>query len=143
MVEFGSLNKWPASVIINTDGASRGNPGPASLGITVQSEKGEMIYELGENLGIQTNNFAEYTAVKKALELAVMQKVQQLTLRSDSEFLIKQMKGEYKVKSENIRPLFQECVTLKNKIQKVHFEHVRRENNKRADELANMSLDGH
>lgn len=141
MVEYGTREKWPKAVIINTDGASRGNPGPAAVGICVRSPNDETIYELGKNLGIQTNNFAEYTAVKIALELAVEQKIQDLILRSDSEFLIKQMKGEYKVKSENIKPIYLECSKLVSQIKNVVFEHVRREYNKRADELANLSLD--
>lgn len=142
ILESGETNEWPAEVIINTDGASRGNPGPASIGITVTDNHGEMIYEYAESLGTKTNNFAEYTAVKKALDFAVKNNVKTVTIRSDSEFLIKQMKGEYKVKSPNIKDLYLECVALSKKIAKTKFEHVRREQNVRADELANMALDG-
>lgn len=134
--------KWPQAVTINTDGASRGNPGPSSLGLIVQDTMGKVVYEYAENLGHRTNNFAEYSAVKKALELAVQNSVQELLLRSDSEFLIKQMQGLYKVKSPNIKGLYLECSALHKKIKKVTFEHVRREQNTRADELANMALDG-
>jgi ribonuclease HI len=141
-LENGMALGWPSEVIINTDGASRGNPGPASLGVHVQRANGEMVYEYAENLGHQTNNYAEYSAVKKALDLAVKNLVQTLTLRSDSEFLIKQMKGEYAVKSPNIKGLYVQCVELSRKIPKIKFEHVRREQNKRADELANLALDG-
>lgn len=140
-LEFGISTKWPQAVIINTDGASRGNPGPSSLGLIVQDTNGGVVYEYAENLGHRTNNYAEYSAVKKALELAVKNSVQELLLRSDSEFLIKQMKGVYAVKSPNIKGLYLECLALHKKISKVTFEHVRREQNTRADELANMSLD--
>lgn len=133
---------WPAEVLIYTDGACRGNPGPSSLGLTVQNTQGDIVYEYAERLGHRTNNFAEYSAVKKALELAVRNSVHALTLRSDSEFLIKQMNGLYAVKSPNIKGLYLECTALRKKITKVTFEHVRREQNTRADELANLSLDG-
>ena len=140
-LEFGSSNKWPETVVAYTDGASRGNPGPASIGMVVQNFQGEIIYEYAEALGHQTNNFAEYSAVKKILELAANNHVSELTLRSDSELLIKQMKGEYRVKSESIKPLYIACDGLRKKIKKIAFEHVRREYNKRADELANLVLD--
>ena len=140
-LEFGSATNWPDNVIINTDGASRGNPGPASLGLTAQEPSGEVVYEYAEAIGHQTNNVAEYSAVKKALELAVTNQVKHLTIRSDSEFLIKQMKGLYKVKSESIKGLYVACDALRKKLKKVEFEHVRREKNYRADELANMVLD--
>ena len=134
--------KWPEKVIIYTDGASRGNPGPASIGIYVTDIDGGVVAEVGEKLGSQTNNYAEYTAVQRAFELANAEQVKDVVLRSDSQLLIRQMLGEYKVKSESIRPLFLECKSLAEKFSSVQFEHVRREFNKEADSLANQALDG-
>ena len=94
-----------------------------------------------EALGNQTNNFAEYTAVLRALEFAKKNAVKSLTLRSDSQLLIRQLTGEYRVKAEGLKPLFLSCKELSNHIAKVNFEHVRREFNKRADQLANEVLD--
>lgn len=138
----GNATGWPKAVIVHTDGASRGNPGPASIGITVTTADGETVYEYAEMLGDQTNNFAEYMAVKRALSLAVSNSVQALTLRSDSQLLIRQLIGEYKVKAEGLKPLYLECLEMSRKIPKMSFEHVRREENKRADQLANWVLDG-
>lgn len=140
-IENSVVTPWPQSVVIHTDGACRGNPGPSSVGITVTSLDGDVIYELAETLGSQTNNFAEYSAVKMALALAFENKVQSVTLKSDSQLLIRQLIGEYKVKAEGLKPLFLECRSLVNKIGQVDFEHVRREFNKRADALANQALD--
>ncbi|OFZ10825.1 MAG: hypothetical protein A2Z20_01295 [Bdellovibrionales bacterium RBG_16_40_8] len=128
-------------MVAYTDGASRGNPGPASIGVVIKDSQGEIVYEYARALGNQTNNYAEYSAVKKALELAVANHVTELILRSDSELMIKQMKGEYKVKSESIKQLYRDCDELRKKIKNILFEHVRREHNKRADELANLALD--
>lgn len=138
---FGIESGWPKEVIIYTDGASRGNPGAASMGITVTDSNEEVVYEYAETLGTQTNNFAEYAAVRKALEMAVANQVETLTLRSDSQLLIRQLTGEYRVKAEGLKALFKECVQFASNISHVTFEHVRRENNKRADELANIVLD--
>lgn len=132
---------WPKKVIIYTDGASRGNPGPASIGIYITDAKNSEIASISEVLGEQTNNFAEYTAVLRALHEATKHKVDDVLLRSDSELLIKQLKGEYKVKSETLRPLYLECISLVKKLKQITFEHVRREYNKEADRLANYALD--
>lgn len=138
----GTADKWPATLIANTDGASRGNPGQSSFGVTVSDESGATVYEFAQTLGEQTNNYAEYMAVKWVLEKAVENRVKNLTIRSDSQLLIRQLLGQYKVKSDNIRSLYEDCLNLSRKIPKVYFEHVRREENKRADELANLVLDG-
>ena len=140
-ITFGANHQWPDEVIIHTDGACRGNPGPSSIGITISDPTGEMVYELAETIGEQTNNVAEYSAVLRALEMAVDHDVKVVTLKSDSQLLIRQLTGEYKVKAAGLKPLFSECRTLSQRIPKVHFEHVRREFNKRADELANLALD--
>lgn len=128
-------------LIIYTDGASRGNPGPASYGVYITDEDGYST-ELKGTLGNQTNNFAEYTAVIEALKWLSSNSEKTAELRSDSELLIKQLKGEYKVKSETIKPLHAE---IKNILQafklNVQFKHIRREFNKEADRLANEALD--
>lgn len=138
---MGNATNWPDEVVIHTDGASRGNPGDASLGLTVLDAEGETLFEYAEALGTQTNNYAEYSAVLKALELASENHVKLLHLRSDSQLLIRQLTGEYKVKSEGLKPLFLACRDVARTIPKVNFEHVRREQNARADKLANMVLD--
>lgn len=140
-IEKGKLNLWPQQVIIHTDGASRGNPGPAGIGLAVYSSEGEIIYEYGASIGENTNNFAEYLAVVRALEIATEKGVRQLIIRSDSQLLVRQLTGEYKVKSETLSPLHNQCINLVKKFSRVSFEHVRRELNKKADEMANLALD--
>lgn len=128
-------------LIIYTDGASRGNPGPASYGVYITDEAGYSM-ELKGTLGNQTNNFAEYTAVIEALKWLTTNAEKTAELRSDSELLIKQLKGEYKVKSETIKPLHAEIKSiLQSHKLNVQFKHVRREFNKEADRLANEALD--
>lgn len=134
--------QWPRKVLIFTDGASRGNPGPASIGISfVDESSGEEVFYWGEPLGHQTNNFAEYFGVLKALEIAEKNGVDSFELRSDSQLLIRQILGQYKVKNENLKPLFQEVKGLERKFKNCRWVHVAREENTRADELANMALD--
>ncbi len=132
---------WPSQVIVYTDGASRGNPGPASIGVHITDKNGKSIQEISEYLGEGTNNFAEYSAVIKALELSIEHKVSNILIRSDSELLVKQLNGEYKVKSKSIIGLYKKVKELLLKIEHYGFEHVRRENNTKADSLANMALD--
>ncbi len=132
---------WPKKLIIYTDGASRGNPGPASIGIYITDLKQKEVASITQTLGVQTNNFAEYSAVIEALRMAIKNKVTDLIIRSDSELLIRQLLGEYQIKSETLKPLYDECQRLARKIKKIKFEHVRRENNKEADRLANEGLD--
>jgi ribonuclease HI len=135
------VNKWPQQIIIYTDGASRGNPGPASIGVWFTDLNSEPLFELGEKLGMQTNNFAEYTAVIRGLQFALDQGVTEVTLRSDSELMVKQVTGLYKVKSAVIVPLHTQVRGLVKKFKVVKFEHVRREFNKEADRIANEALD--
>lgn len=132
--------KWPAEIIAYTDGASRGNPGPASIGIYITDADGEMIHEHREKLGHQTNNYAEYMAVLRALELAKEHGSKKVLLRADSELMVRQMTGIYKVKNEGIKVLFAQCKELAAKFE-LKIEHVRREKNKEADRLANLALD--
>jgi ribonuclease HI len=138
---MSTTQAWPHDVIVFTDGASRGNPGPASLGIYVTDRDHKVICEHGEKLGNQTNNFAEYTAVLRALMLAHECGAKRVLLKSDSELMVKQMTGIYKVKSPVIQPLHRQCVDLMKKFELVKFEHVRREYNTDADRIANEALD--
>jgi len=135
------LATWPREVVIYTDGASRGNPGAASIGVFVTGPSGETVLEYKECVGHQTNNYAEYTAVLRSLELAKEHGTSVVTIRSDSELMVRQMQGQYKVKSPVIIPLFQSCKALIPEFKKVEFEHVRREYNREADRLANEALD--
>ena len=133
---------WPKKVFIYTDGASRGNPGPCALGLLVFDSKKNLIYEESAYLEDQnTNNFAEYKAVVRAFELAVQNKTQELTLFSDSELLIRQLKRQYKVKSPKLKTLFLECQNFLKQIPQADFQHIPREKNRGADALANQALD--
>ena len=139
----GSAKDWPSAVLIYTDGASRGNPGSSSIGIVVYDEQGKTLYEEATLLGVQTNNYAEYSAVLKALKLSCKNKVQSLVLKSDSQLLVNQLSGKYKVRSPNIRSLYQACAKYALKIPAVQFQHIPREQNTKADAMANLILDTH
>ncbi len=127
--------------IINTDGGSRGNPGNAAIGVVVDGR------EYGEYIGKTTNNVAEYKAVifalKKAKALLGSKKAAEteVEIRADSELLVKQMNGEYKIKNEELQPLFFEIWNSKQDFKSVAFKHVPREENKDADRLVNQALD--
>ena len=128
------------SAIANIDGGSRGNPGPAGYGVRVEQPDGTIV-ELKEFLGTCTNNVAEYSGLLAALRWAAEHGVSQLRIRSDSELLIKQMRGEYRVKNPGLQPLSEEALALARTIVRVTFEHVRRESNTEADRLANEAID--
>ena len=127
--------------IIYTDGGSRGNPGPSALGVVVGGK------EYGEQIGRTTNNVAEYSAVifalKKAKQLLTKKKAEQtdIELRTDSELLVKQLRGEYKIKDADLQPLFIQIWNLKQDFKNVTFTHVTRDKNKKADSLVNRALD--
>ena len=134
--------KWSKTVFIYTDGASRGNPGPCSIGLQVFDTNKKLIYEESSYLGDHnTNNFAEYQAVLRALNLSIENQVQEMNLFSDSQLLVYQIQKKYKVKSKTIKSLFEECEKLLKKIPIAKFEHIRRKKNKGADALANQALD--
>ena len=128
------------SATANVDGGSRGNPGPAGYGVRIERDDGTVL-ELKESLGIATNNVAEYNGLLAALRWAVEQGLGALHVRSDSELLVKQMRGEYRVKNPGLQPLYEEAQSLVRQIGRVRFEHVRREFNKDADRLANEAMD--
>lgn len=127
-------------LIINTDGGSRGNPGPAAIGVVFSDDKGQTLAEYKERIGEATNNIAEYRALILALEKAKGFDCEEIECRLDSELVVRQLKGEYKVKDEKMKALFakvQELIFFRP----IKFVHVRREFNKEADALVNQALD--
>lgn len=135
---FGSAGG--GSAVANIDGGSRGNPGPAGYGVHIEQQDGTIV-ELKESLGTATNNVAEYRGLIAALRWAVDQGIEDLNVRSDSELLVKQLRGEYRVKHAGLRPLYDEARSLLARIARVRIDHVRRELNKDADRLANEAMD--
>ncbi len=134
----------PDKIIAHIDGGSRGNPGPAAAGFTLTDAAGTQLQARGIVLGRATNNVAEYTGLVKALDAAAQLGARQLTVFSDSELLVRQINGQYKVKSELIRPLFEQATSLLAQLDSWQVRHVRREKNVQADKLVNQALDaGH
>jgi ribonuclease HI len=132
----------PAGVYVaNIDGASRGNPGPASYAVVLRDPEGKIALELAKNIGRETNNVAEYFALLAALDYAASHNIAALRVRSDSELLVRQMQGRYKVKSADLKPLHERASKLSRQLQYFAIEHVRRELNRDADALANVALD--
>jgi ribonuclease HI len=125
----------------NIDGGARGNPGPAAYGVIVRDAKGEIIAELSDYLGIQTNNYAEYSGLLAALDFAVREKHLSLKVLSDSELLVRQMQGRYKVKSPGLIDLYDRARALVRKLEHFSIDHVLRQYNKDADALVNQVLD--
>ena len=123
------------------DGGSRGNPGPSGYGVSVEGPRGEMVAELNEFLGVKTNNFAEYSALLAALEFSLTHGHKGLRVVADSELMVKQIKGQYQVKSPELRPLYDEARRRIAKLDKFEIQHVLRNKNKRADALANEAMD--
>jgi probable phosphoglycerate mutase len=123
------------------DGGSRGNPGPSGYGAVIEDAKGRVVAELSEFVGIQTNNFAEYSGLLGVLNWAVEHNVKRLSVVSDSELMVKQMQGKYKVASPILRPLFEEARKLSRQIAKFEMRHTLRGGNKHADRLANEAMD--
>lgn len=128
-------------VIINIDGAARGNPGPAAIGVVIADSAGLPLRECGECIGRATNNVAEYSALIRSLELARELGVTSLEVRSDSELMVKQMNGLYRVKNEQLLPLYQAARQACHDFDAVLIVHVPRSRNRRADQLANIALD--
>ena len=124
-----------------TDGGARGNPGPAAFGYVLESENGTVLAAHGEAIGTATNNVAEYRALVAGLGKAAELGVGELEVVSDSELLVKQMRGEYKVKNETLRGLFEEASDLAKRLGSVQYTAVRREHNELADRLVNEALD--
>ena len=128
-------------LVIYADGAARGNPGPAGIGVVIEDERGRVLKEVSQFIGRKTNNQAEYMALIQGLEVAAEYQADAIQIRLDSELLVRQLRGEYKVKSPLLKP-------LKNKVQKllaryrvVGIEHIERRYNRAADRLANRAID--
>jgi len=128
-------------VVAYIDGGSRGNPGPAGYGVRIEDSQGGLIAELREALGVATNNVAEYRGLLAALAFLVAQNSRVARIRSDSELLIRQMRGEYRVKHPALVPLHREAALLASRLERVTFEHVPRAANAEADRLANLAMD--
>ena len=124
-----------------TDGGARGNPGPAAFGFVLQGEDGKSLDARGEYIGHATNNVAEYSALIAGLEAAIVRGVTELVVVSDSELMVKQMRGEYKVKNVALKELAQRAGALGRQLGKVTYTAVRREHNTLADQLVNDALD--
>src|SRR6201996_4059556 len=128
-------------IVAYCDGGSRGNPGPAGFGVYIQDSAGKAVAELSEFLGTHTNNFAEYSALLAALEFAINHGHKSLRIVSDSELMVKQMKGQYRVNSPELRPLYDEAKRRVPKLEHFQIQHVLREKNRHADRLANLAMD--
>jgi probable phosphoglycerate mutase len=124
-----------------TDGGARGNPGPAAFAYVLEADDGTVLASHGERIGVATNNVAEYRALVAGLEKAVELALLEVEVVSDSELLVKQMRGEYRVKNEALRELSLEAARLTRKLSTVRYTHVLREHNELADRLVNEALD--
>jgi ribonuclease HI len=128
-------------IVAYIDGGARGNPGPAGYGVYIQSSDGRVVEELHGALGIATNNVAEYNGLLAALQWAIDHDAGRVHIRADSELLVKQMRGEYKVRNPGLQPLYVRARLMVAQLDDVKFEHVRRELNKEADRLSNLGMD--
>ena len=128
------------TLVINTDGVSRGNPGPAAIGATIKDEQGKLIASISQSIGSTTNNQAEYQAIIAALKKALQLGADQVHIRSDSELVVRQINGQYKVKKASLKPLYQKVKQLQNQLAVVNAKYVPREQNSEADRLANNAL---
>lgn len=125
----------------NIDGGSRGNPGPAAYGVVVRDGRGEIVARLKKYIGQNTNNVAEYFGLIAALDYAQTHGLRALRIESDSELLVKQMRGQYKVKSGDLKPLFERARKMAAALESFRIDHVYREQNREADALVNQALD--
>jgi ribonuclease HI len=128
---------------IYSDGASRGNPGPSGIGAVILDGKGKVVHEIAKYIGEVTNNVAEYEALLEALDHCVKKGLSPVEILADSQLLIRQLSGVYKVKHENIIPLFKRAKEYLVHLEVTGFTHVPREQNKHADRLANQGIDRH
>jgi ribonuclease HI len=128
-------------IVAYCDGGSRGNPGPSGYGVSIEDAAGHPVADLSEFLGVKTNNFAEYSGLLAALEYALNHGLPRLRVVADSELMVKQMKGQYQVKSPDLRPLWEEAKRRAARLERFEIQHVLRGKNKRADALANQAMD--
>ena len=126
---------------LSTDGGARGNPGPAAYAYVLEADDGTVLDARGQAIGVATNNVAEYRALVEGLRRAVQAGIDELEVVSDSELIVKQMRGEYRIKNEALRALAREAEELAGRIGRVTYTAVRREHNQLADELVNKALD--
>lgn len=141
---FGDAPPEPKRVAAyqaNIDGGSRGNPGPAAYGVVIRDARGEIIARLKKYIGQNTNNVAEYFGLIAALDYAQTHEIRALRVESDSELMVKQMHGQYKVKSAELRPLFERAKKMSQTFESFRISHVYREQNRDADALVNQALD--
>jgi len=129
------------SLVANVDGAARGNPGPAGIGIVLFDKDGKVVKEVAEPLGIATNNVAEYSALIRALEEARALGCSRIAVITDSELMARQINGQYRVKTEHLLPLYERAMLLLRCFESASVTHTRRENNKHADKLSNIGAD--
>lgn len=129
------------SLAANVDGAARGNPGPAGIGIVLSDPEGNIVKEIAEPLGIATNNVAEYRALIRALEEAGGLGCSRIKVFTDSELMARQINGQYRVKTEHLLPLYERAMLLLRCFDTASVTHVRREKNKHADKLSNLGAD--
>ena len=128
-------------MILYTDGAARGNPGPAAMGIVLTDARGNVLQELGETIGDATNNVAEYRALLRGVALAAARHADEIEVRTDSELMARQLSGAYRVKAANLKPLHEQAQRALAQFPRVSIHHIPREQNRRADALANAALD--
>ena len=127
--------------VIHTDGGARGNPGPAGAGVVLTDEHGRPAYEAGYFLGDTTNNVAEYTGLLRALEAAERLGFDRVEIHSDSELMVKQLRGQYRVKAAHLKPLYRDVMAVLGRMNQWRVGHVYRRDNERADALANRAMD--
>lgn len=128
-------------LVAHIDGGARGNPGPAGYGVSIEDEMGRPVAKLNQYLGRQTNNFAEYSGLLAALEYAMQHRFRAIKVYSDSELLVKQVNGEYKVSSPALKQLHAKALAMVDELEAFQIQHVRREDNCEADRLANLAMD--
>lgn len=136
-----SPSPTPAWFTAHCDGGSRGNPGPSGYGAVVEDPRGQTVARLSQFLGVQTNNYAEYSGLLAVLKWAIENGVKCLKVVSDSELMVNQMKGRYKVGSPGLRPLWEEAKRLAARLDRFDIAHTLRGGNKEADRLANLAMD--
>ncbi len=127
-------------LIINTDGLSKGNPGTAAIGATIKDEQGKTLAKISQCIGVTTNNVAEYKALTTALQKAIKMGGKQIEILSDSELMVRQLNGRYKIKAAGLRPLYLEAGQLLSQFESVKIKHIPRELNTEADRLANEAV---
>lgn len=138
---FATPPKPNSYIVAHTDGGARGNPGPAGYGVFITENKGQKLEQLSQYLGEQTNNYAEYSGLLAALEWSVAHGHKNVQVVSDSELMVKQLRGEYKVRNENLQPLYEKAQRLISQLDWFDVRHVLRGQNKEADALANAAMD--